>query len=106
MQQPAASNPPIGKAAVGRPKDKGGKRRNLAPYILMAPTMIYMVALVIYPLLFSLFIAFRRFDPAKGMSALKMTWVGWGNFTKVMADQALWISLGNTVYIGVVALVL
>jgi multiple sugar transport system permease protein len=106
MQKPAAPNLPMAKVAVGRPQDKGGKHRNLAPYLLMAPTMIYMVALVIYPLLFSLFIAFRRFDPAKGLSALKMTWVGWGNFTKVMADEALWISLGNTVYIAILALVL
>jgi multiple sugar transport system permease protein len=65
----------------------------------MAPTILYTFALVIFPLLFSLFIAFRRFDPAKGISALKMDYVGLSNFGKVMADDALWVSLGNTVFI-------
>ena len=93
-------------AARPQPREVRSKRKNLVPYFLMAPAILYMVALVIYPLVFSVIIAFRRFDPAKGLSITKMPFVGWDNFSRVLADGVLWESLWNTVEIVVLAVAL
>ena len=96
--------PPV--VAVGRQQKVGSSRKKLAPYFLTLPTLLYVLALVIYPLIFSILIAFRRFDPAKGLAISKMPFIGLDNFGRVLGDSALWVSLGNTFYIVVLAVII
>ena len=79
-------------------------RKKYIPYFLCLPTLVYLISLVIYPLIFSLFIAFRRFNPLYGLSALKMPFVGVENFIKIFQDHIFMVSMKNTLLILAIAL--
>lgn len=55
----------------------------------------------LFPLLFSLFLAFCRWEPTSGLGA--MEWVGLDNFLFALRDEWFWKSLGNTVWLGLAA---
>ena len=74
------------------------KKNNLLPYLLLAPVLLYTILLIIYPLIFSIVLSFRRFDPLTGLSLFKMKFVGWRNFVKIFNDGAFLESLYNTIY--------
>ena len=74
------------------------KKNNLLPYLLLAPVLLYTILLIIYPLIFSIVLSFRRFDPLTGLSLLKMKFVGWRNFAKIFNDGAFLESLYNTIF--------
>ena len=71
--------------------------RRKQPYILLAPTMIWLLAFVIYPLIFSVVMAFKQFKLKKGLTFWDMPFIGLRNFEKAIKDdnflQALWITL-------------
>ena len=71
------------------------KKNNLLPYLLLAPVLLYTIILIIYPLIFSIVLSFRRFDPLTGLSLFKMKFVGWRNFVKIFNDGAFLESLYN-----------
>ena len=74
------------------------KKNNLLPYLLLTPVLLYTILLIIYPLIFSIVLSFRRFDPLTGLSLFKMKFVGWRNFVKILNDGAFLESLYNTIY--------
>ena len=74
------------------------KKNNLLPYLLLAPVLLYTIILIIYPLIFSIVLSFRRFDPLTGLSLFKMKFVGWRNFVKIFNDGAFLESLYNTIF--------
>lgn len=80
--------------------------RRTQPYILIAPTVAWIAAFIIYPLIFSIVMAFKQFKLKKDLSFWDMPWVGLRNFEKAIYDEnflgALWI----TVLIMVVAVTL
>jgi len=75
------------------------------PYLLMLPIMIYTLLLIVYPLVFSAVLAFKKFDPISGLSLLKMKTVGWKNFSKNFGDNAFYESLYNTIEIVVIGVI-
>ena len=80
-------------------------KKKYIPYLLMLPIMIYTLLLIIYPLIFSAVLAFKKFDPISGLSLLNMKTVGWKNFSRNFGDNAFYESLFNTiemVLIGVI----
>lgn len=79
------------------------KRKHI-PYLLCLPTFLYLLCLVMYPLIFSLIIAFRKFDPLRGLSALRMPYVGLNNFVKIFQDHIFAVAMTNTIIILLVAL--
>jgi multiple sugar transport system permease protein len=72
------------------------------PYAYMAPTMIWLLFFVIYPLLFALVMAFKRFKLQKGLTFWKMPWIGFNNFTNAFTDQYFLLSLEKTIIILIV----
>ncbi len=50
--------------------------RKKQPYLLMAPTMIWLLAFIIYPMIFSIVMALKQFKLKRGMSFWDMPWVG------------------------------
>lgn len=64
-------------------------------YLFISPFFILFAVLGLYPLLFSLFLSFVKWD---GLT--KMQWAGLYNFRAMFEDAILWRSLLNTLIIG------
>ena len=64
-------------------------------YLFISPFLILFAVFGLYPLLFSLGLSFMKWD---GLS--QATWVGLGNFSRMLDDDILRTSLWNTIVIG------
>jgi len=64
-------------------------------YLFVSPFFILFAVFGLYPLLFSLFLSFTKWD---GLTAWQ--WVGISNFAAMLDDEILWRSLWNTLVIG------
>jgi len=69
------------------------------PYVLISPFLVLFAVFGLFPLLFSLYLAFQSWEPTSGLGA--MTYVGWDNFAFVLQDEWFWKSLGNTGWLAV-----
>ncbi|MBA2520111.1 MAG: sugar ABC transporter permease [Chloroflexia bacterium] len=67
-------------------------------WLLVLPTLVAILFLGIYPLLFSLTISFRRWD----LQVPEQSFVGLANYGQALMDDRLWAALGNTLLIMVV----
>jgi multiple sugar transport system permease protein len=70
-----------------------------APYVFVSPFLILFAIFGVYPLLFSLYLAFQQWEPTSGLAA--MTFVGVENFRFALGDEWFWKSLGNTAYLAI-----
>lgn len=64
-------------------------------YAFISPFFILFAVFGLYPLLFSLYLSFTRWD-----GITKQTWVGLSNFAAMLDDEILVTSLWNTLVIG------
>jgi len=65
-----------------------------APYALISPFLILFVVFGLFPLSFSLYLAFQSWAPASGLVAMKF--VGLENFSFALEDEWFWKSMKNT----------
>jgi len=65
-----------------------------APYVFVSPFLVLFAVFGVFPLLFSLVLAFHTWEPASGLES--MTFVGLENFAFAIEDEWFWKSLGNT----------
>jgi len=65
-------------------------------YLFISPFFILFAIFGLYPLVFSLYLSFVKWD---GLT--EQTWVGLGNFATMLDDEILVTSLWNTLVIGV-----
>jgi multiple sugar transport system permease protein len=72
-----------------------------APYVFLSPFIVLFVVFTLFPLLFSLFLAFQSWEPTSGLSAMK--YVGLDNFTFALDDEWFWKSLKNTGWLALAA---
>jgi multiple sugar transport system permease protein len=70
-----------------------------APYVLISPFLILFCIFGIFPLIFSLFLAFQSWEPTSGLGA--MDFVGLENFAFALQDPWFWKSFKNTLWLGV-----
>lgn len=70
-----------------------------APYVFISPFLILFVVFGLFPLLFSLYLAFQSWEPTNGLHS--MQFVGWENFTFAYEDEWFWKSLKNTGWLAV-----
>ncbi|MEM8786780.1 MAG: sugar ABC transporter permease [Pseudomonadota bacterium] len=72
--------------------------RRLFPYLLVAPAVIYLLAITLYPGIFAIWQSFHfvKFGPWQ--------WTGWDNYQQLWAHREFWAALWNTAVIGVIAL--
>jgi multiple sugar transport system permease protein len=73
------------------------RRRNLAPYVFLAPFMLLFGAVLVLPLLFALDLSLFRDTLARGT-----IFVGLANYADILGDPGLWAGLGNVLLFGVV----
>lgn len=70
-----------------------------APYALLSPFIGLFLVFGLFPLLFSLFLAFQTWEPTSGLETMKF--VGLGNFSFALEDEWFWKSLGNTAWLAI-----
>jgi multiple sugar transport system permease protein len=96
----ALSNPGAARSApVTRPRRRRSRTmRRLFPYLLVAPAVIYLLGITLYPGLFAMWqsLYFVRFNNA--------TFVGLENYADLMRDREFWQALWNTLIIGAISL--
>ena len=72
-----------------------------APYVFISPFLVLFAVFGMFPLLFSLYLAFQSWDPTGGLRA--MEYVGLVNFTFALEDEWFWKALGNTAWLALVS---
>ena len=70
-----------------------------APYVFISPFLILFGIFGVFPLLFSLYLAFQSWEPTSGIGA--MEFVGLENFIFAVQDPWFWKSLKNTLWLGI-----
>jgi multiple sugar transport system permease protein len=70
-----------------------------APYVFVSPFLILFGIFGVFPLLFSLYLAFQSWEPTSGVGA--MDFVGLENFIFAVQDPWFWKSLKNTLWLGI-----
>jgi multiple sugar transport system permease protein len=80
-------------------RNPGYLRKRAAPYAYMAPTMIWLLVFIIYPLIFALVMAFKKFKLQKGLTFWRMPWNGVQNFVDAFSDPYFLLSIEKTVII-------
>jgi multiple sugar transport system permease protein len=68
------------------------------PYVLISPFLLLFAVFGLFPLLFSLYLAFQTWEPTSGLGA--MTFVGFDNYAFALQDEWFWKSLGNTAWLA------
>jgi multiple sugar transport system permease protein len=71
----------------------------MAPYVFLSPFVVLFAVFGIFPLVFSLYLAFQTWEPTSGLAA--MEFVGLGNFSFALQDEWFWKSLKNTGWLAV-----
>jgi multiple sugar transport system permease protein len=64
------------------------------PYVFLSRFVILFVVFGLFPLVFSLFLAFQSWEPTSGLRA--MEFVGLDNYAFALQDEWFWKSLRNT----------
>jgi multiple sugar transport system permease protein len=93
---------PVKDAAATRPRRQLRDREGFLAWAFLAPTVVYIVALVAIP--FMLAIAFAFSDVTTGDPSFD--WVGLRNFDAIFDDPVFWRSLRNTFVFTAISMVL
>lgn len=72
-----------------------------APYVLISPFLVLFAVFGVFPLGFSLYIAFQSWEPTSGLDAMRF--VGLENFAFALQDDWFWKSLRNTLALGLMS---
>jgi multiple sugar transport system permease protein len=81
----------------------GYLKKKATPYLYMAPTMVWLLFFIVYPLIFALVMAFKRFKLERGLTFWDMPWVGLDNFITAFTDTYFLLALSKTFIILFVA---
>jgi N,N'-diacetylchitobiose transport system permease protein len=78
--------------------------RGVAPYLLLAPTAVAIVAVLAYPLYFLGKLSFQQYGLPE-LIAGQGTWIGTENFSRILHDREFWTVLVRTIVftVGAVA---
>lgn len=82
-----------------RPRRRTGEL--FVRWSFMAPSIVLLIALLAYPIFYTIDISFSRFDISTFGAG---EWVGWENYREVMSDYRFWDSLKVTLIYLVIAL--
>src|ERR1700722_2411219 len=103
IERPAGA---LARREITRPGSGPGgfvRRHKLAPYLLLAPALIGIGLVLLWPLAQIAGYSFQNFGLPQLTGALPTQWVGFANFTQTFAYSEFWASLRITLLIAVVA---
>ena len=69
-----------------------------APYVFLSPFVVLFGVFGVFPLVFSLYLAFQSWEPTSGLGA--MQFVGFDNVVFALRDEWFWKSLKNTAWLA------
>ncbi len=93
-------------AVTTGPRPGRDPRKNIRPWLLLAPALLVMGGLLLYPLLRVAVISLQDFGLRELVSG-RTDWVGFDNYAELLGDGQLWrTALPNTVVFAVVAVAL
>lgn len=72
-----------------------------APYVFVSPFLLLFLVFGVFPLGFSLYLAFQSWEPTSGLSAMRF--VGFENYAFALQDEWFWKSLKNTAWLALVS---
>lgn len=87
---------PLPVATPVRSRRRVGLERGLAPRLMVAPAVIVVLGLTLFPMLWSLQKSFYAWFPTRGGGA---TWVGLDNFIWVFTSDRFWNAMGNLAFL-------
>lgn len=96
-------------AAPGRGADRRRPARAkglpawAVPYVLLAPGLLILAGVLIYPLIQMTVISFQKVGVAQIAGRRPADWVGADNYTGVFASEVFWSALRNTVLFAALA---
>jgi ABC-type sugar transport system permease subunit len=67
------------------------KRKNMLPYLLASPYLIFVTVFVMFPVLFCFFLTFHKWNIISPMH-----FIGVDNYTRLFHDRLFWKAIGNT----------
>lgn len=82
------------------PRRRSPALRKAFPYLLLAPAVLYLLAITLYPGLFAIY------QSLFVVKFVNWTWTGLGNYQQILQDREFWAALGNTAIIGGISLTL
>lgn len=100
MSRPPVVTPPPLPVPVRTPRRKSELRRTWPLYLSVAPFFVLFAIFGLFPLAFSLYLSFQKWD---GIGP--MTFVGWNQFTYLVTDNYFWQAIMNTLEIWLLATV-
>ncbi|MEA3334843.1 MAG: sugar ABC transporter permease [Chloroflexota bacterium] len=71
------------------------------PYLLLAPAVITLASLTIYPFIYSIYISLFRYR-----GGMRMDFIGLGNYTRLLTDAQFWNSMRVVILFTVIAVAL
>lgn len=86
--------------AIAQPtiiRRRSARSRQLFPYLLVMPAVIYLLSITLYPGIYALY---RSFYSGK----FKLEWAGLSNYQELFADGQFWNSIWNTLLLGSITL--
>ncbi|MGE8077422.1 carbohydrate ABC transporter permease [Peribacillus loiseleuriae] len=94
---PAKANTVTNKVKVRKKRYRSeAKKDMISGYLYIAPFFIIFAIIGLYPVLFSIYLAFQKWN---GLSP--MTFAGLANFKVVLTDPLFWKSIYNTIVMGI-----
>ncbi len=75
------------------------KKSNKMTFIFLAPTIVILLLLTVYPFFYALFISFRKINLIKGTNVF----IGFQNYINLFQDRMFFVSIMNTVIFVLVA---
>jgi len=67
------------------------KRKNILPYLLVSPYLIFVTVFVMFPVLFCFFLTFHKWNIISPMH-----FIGVDNYARLFHDRLFWKAIGNT----------
>ena len=84
-------------------KVKGLSDRAIA-WIFVAPTMLILLAINIFPLIWTIYLSFTNFRVNRPNNAVE--WVGFENYRRILGDEDVWITMQATAHFLIWTIVL
>jgi len=100
MEQPATAPPQAGALAGSATRTR--RRVDILPFLLILPTVTILLAIQVYPAIYTVALSFQERKPAG------WEFVGLRNFEKLLNSSSFWESAGHTIIflVGYVGLTL
>ncbi len=82
-------------------KKQRDRRKNLLAWLLVAPSLIFMLIFTVYPIFRSIYLSLTKYK--LGMKAPE--WIGLQNYINLAGSSLFWKVMGNTLYFAFITII-